>query len=108
MAGKQNKKMEARPAWEAAWENLRGGMLRELVGLAALRTGKPGQMARDDWAFVTSRGEITFNPAHPGSVDEWEYVLAHCLLHLGMDHFLRERMEEPAWLAACDLLVSVL
>ena len=98
--------MEARPAWEAAWENLRGGMLRELVWLAALRTGKPGQMARDDWAFVTSQGEITFNPARPGSVGEWEYVLAHCLLHLGMDHFQQERMSDPAWLAACDLMVT--
>ena len=98
--------MEARPAWEAAWENLRGGMLRELVWLAALRTGKPGQMARDDWAFVTSQGEITFNPVRPGSVGEWEYVLAHCLLHLGMDHFQQERMSDPAWLAACDLMVT--
>lgn len=30
---------------------------------------------------------------------EWAYVLAHCLLHLGMDHFRRERMDDPAWQA---------
>lgn len=104
--GKKNRKEEAIPAYEAAWETLRAGILEELVWHAWLEPGKPGQMAKEDWAFVTSQGEIVVNPSHPGTVGEWQYVLAHCLLHLGMDHFQKERMDNPAWAAACDLAVS--
>ena len=104
--GKKNRKEEAAPAYEAAWETLGNGTLEELVWHVWLKTGKPGQMAGEDWAFVTSRGEILVNPTRPGTVGEWQYVLAHCLLHLGMDHFRRERMEDPAWAAACDLAVT--
>lgn len=106
MAGKQNKKQPERPAYEAAWEKVQSGMLRDLAWKVYLRPGKPGQMARDDWACVTNQGEIILNGSHSGTTGEWEYVLAHCLLHLGMDHFRRERMDDPAWLAACDLLVT--
>ena len=106
MAGKQNKKQPERPAYETAWEKIRSGMLRDLAWKVYLRSGKPGQMARDDWACVTSQGELVLNPARSGTVGEWEYVLTHCLLHLGMDHFRWEQMDDPAWLAACDLLVT--
>ena len=106
MAGKQNKKQPERPAYEAAWEKVQSGMLRDLAWKVYLRPGKPGQMARDDWACVTSQGELVLNHARSGTVGEWEYVLTHCLLHLGMDHFRRERMDDLAWLAACDLLVT--
>ena len=104
--GKKNRKEEAIPAYEAAWETLRAGILEELVWHAWLEPGKPGQMAKEDWAFVTNQGEIVVNPSHPGTVGEWQYVLAHCLLHLGMDHFQKERIDNPAWVTACDLAVT--
>ena len=106
MAGRQNKKQPECPAYEAAWEKVQSGMLRDLAWKVYPQLGKSGQIARDDWACVTNQGEIILNGARSGTVGEWEYVLTHCLLHLGMDHFRRERMDEPAWLAACDLLVT--
>ena len=48
--GKKNRKEEAIPAYEAAWETLRAGILEELVWHAWLEPGKPGQMAKEDWA----------------------------------------------------------
>ena len=76
-----------RPAYEAAWERIRDGMLGHLAWSVHLRPGKQGQVAKGDWAWVTNQGEIVLNPAHSGTVGEWEYVLTHCLLHLGMGHF---------------------
>ena len=98
MAGKQNKKQPERPADATAGEKIRSGMLRDLAWKVYPQLGKPGQMARDDWACVTNQGDIILNGARSGTVGEWEYVLTHCLLHLGMDHFRRERMDDPAWL----------
>src|SRR5699024_10245695 len=53
-----------------------------------------------------SQGEIYLNPRREASVSEWEYVLAHCMLHLGLGHFRPEQMEDPLWVRACDLVVT--
>lgn len=51
-------------------------------------------------AAVTSSGHIYTNPAKRLSTEEWIYVLAHCLLHLGFGHaYEKERF--PLWNAAC-------
>ena len=64
-------------------------------------------MSRDDWGYVTSLGHIYLNPYKNGTVGEWTYVLAHCMLHLGMGHFPDEaRAKDPVWHAACDIVVT--
>ena len=63
-------------------------------------------MAKDDWGYVTSKGHIYLNPRKEGTVGEWTWVLAHCMLHLGMGHFIDIYMDDPAWHTACDIAVT--
>lgn len=43
-------------------------------------------MPAESWAYVTSSGVIYVNDARKGQPKEWAYVIAHCLLHLGLNH----------------------
>ncbi|MGG1249993.1 peptidase [Brevibacillus agri] len=57
------------------------------------------------WAVVTASGSIHVHPKRRGAVEEWIYVLAHALLHLGFGHFVEK--EQPAlWNIACDYYVT--
>src|SRR4051794_21167661 len=58
---------------------------------------------KDAWAVVTSRGHIHAHPTRRGDPEEWMYVLAHCLLHLGFGHFNSPGAERLSreWNAAC-------
>ena len=57
------------------------------------------------WAIVTSRGYIYVHPTRLAEPEEWTYVLAHCLLHLGLGHIQpRDRFRD--WNAACDCVVT--
>jgi predicted metal-dependent peptidase len=56
------------------------------------------------WAAVTYDGDIRVNGSRLASPEEWEYVLGHLYLHLGMGHFQRKpRWTE--WNLACDCMV---
>jgi predicted metal-dependent peptidase len=57
------------------------------------------------WAVVTSNGTIYVNPTRRASPEEWVYVLAHCLLHLGFGHF-QKRSHPHEWNAACNYFVG--
>lgn len=59
----------------------------------------------DGWAVVTLNGTIHAHPTRRGVPEEWLYVLAHCLLHLGFGHF-QTRAREREWIAACDCFVG--
>jgi predicted metal-dependent peptidase len=59
----------------------------------------------DGWAVVTSGGQIHAHPTRRGEPEEWAFVVAHCLLHLGFDHF-QERPQPLAWNLACDAVVD--
>lgn len=63
------------------------------------------QWHKDAWAIVGSGGAITVHPTRRGEPEEWQYVLAHCLLHLGFGH-LREMARPREWNAACDIAVA--
>jgi len=67
------------------------------------RAGVP--VNQHGWASVTSNGVIYVHPTRRAEPDEWAYVLAHCLLHLGFGHF-QERPEPLAWNAACDSFIA--
>ena len=103
---KKEGKVKALPPNETALRRLRQGPLGGLA--ASVRVYQDGRvpMAREDWAYVTSQGDIYLNSSRDATASEWEYVLAHCMLHLGLGHFQLERMEDPLWVRACDLVVT--
>ncbi len=63
-------------------------------------------MAKEDWAWVTSEGHIYANSHRRAAPGEWAYVLAHCLLHLGLGHIREEKEGDPFWNAACDCVAA--
>lgn len=63
-------------------------------------------MAKEDWAWVTSEGHIYANSHRRAAPGEWAYVLAHCLLHLGLGHIREDKERDPFWNAACDCVAA--
>ena len=59
---------------------------------------------RDGFCVVRADGQIRVHPTRRVEPSEWEYVLAHALLHLAFDHFRAEI--SPEWNAACDCSVA--
>ncbi|MFE4512732.1 hypothetical protein ACFRMQ_00850 [Kitasatospora sp. NPDC056783] len=60
------------------------------------------------WAVVDSNGTLHVNPRRRAEPEEWAWVLAHCLLHLGFGHLpgARGRRTQPdAHLAAARCAV---
>lgn len=67
------------------------------------REGTP--YPKDGLATVTPDGYIYCHPKVRANPEVWARVLAHCLLHLGMEHF--QSKEQPMhWNLACDLVVE--
>lgn len=60
---------------------------------------------RDGWAVVTSNGTIHVHPKRRAAPEEWTWILAHALLHLGFGHF-QKRARADLWNLACDLFVN--
>jgi len=57
------------------------------------------------WAAVTNNGDIHVHPTRRAEPEEWLYVLAHCLLHLGFQHF-QKRFKAWEWNVACDCVIA--
>jgi predicted metal-dependent peptidase len=55
----------------------------------------------DGWAVVTSLGDVYLHPRRRGEPEEWAWVAAHCLLHLGFGHL--EERRRAGWSAAAGL-----
>ncbi|MFJ7912020.1 hypothetical protein [Kitasatospora sp. NPDC096204] len=77
------------PGAEAFAEGLH--VLRRNPALAALRAdvcrSEDCTVAPPDgWAVADSNGTLHVNPRRRAEPDEWAWVLAHCLLHLGFGH----------------------
>ncbi len=51
--------------------------------------------------MVTNNGDIHCHLTRRGEPEEWTYVLAHCLLHLGFEHF-QVKSQPKIWNASCD------
>ncbi|MBD5560324.1 MAG: peptidase [Clostridia bacterium] len=103
-AGKAEPKKPA--SWELAVTQLKKGVLGGLMQAVAVYRDNTYPMSKADWAYVTSDGHIFLNCHRDADVQEWKYVLAHCLLHLGLDHVREDRMADPQWITACDLVVT--
>ncbi|HWT05474.1 MAG TPA: hypothetical protein VN224_06935, partial [Xanthomonadales bacterium] len=66
-----------------------------------------GWVRDDGWAVVTMDGDIDVHPRRRQTAEEWAYVLATAMLHLGFDHFTRDRPDDPVlWNAACSATVA--
>ena len=63
------------------------------------------EMQTDSWAYATSSGTIYVNQLMKGKPDEWAYVIAHCLLHLGLNH-KQMREHQDLWNIACDCYIT--
>jgi predicted metal-dependent peptidase len=74
---------------------------------AHLNRWERGVCPPDGWAVVHEHGTIDFHPTRRGTAEEWAYVAAHGLLHLGFEHFRPERqMHWREWTTACDCFVA--
>ncbi len=51
--------------------------------------------------MVTSLGYVYLHPRRRGEPEEWAWVAAHCLLHLGFDHMAQHHL--AGWRAAAGL-----
>lgn len=66
------------------------------------------------YAKVKKDGTVILNRNASLNVEQWEYVIAHCLLHLAFGHFDKEKLPEKGqggfskelWNRACDLYID--
>lgn len=108
MARKKKKPVvdPATKAFNAAIDKLhREPMFASLIYHASINRQEKNACPPNGWAVVTSNGDIHVHPTRRAAPDEWVYVLAHCLLHLGFGHF-KEREYQQRWNAACDCFVA--
>lgn len=102
-----NPKKEAPPAWKLAYQEIDSGPLYRLAYEVVVYCSNDYPIAKNDWAYVSNDGHIYLNPhREEATVSEWEYIISHCLLHLGFGHFQKDRLQDPAWVSACDLVVA--
>lgn len=107
MGGKGEKGWD--PATKAFMEALRlledVPMLSGLMRHAHVMRNRSMPYPPGKWAFGTSNGEIFIHPTRRAEPTEWVYIIAHCLLHLGFDHF-REHEHFNLWNVACDCFIA--
>jgi len=59
----------------------------------------------DGWAVMLENGVLHAHPTRRGEPEEWAYVIAHGLLHLGFGHF-RVGEKSLDWNAACCVVAA--
>lgn len=80
-------------------------MFSGLIRFASIVRREEVQYPANGWANVDDTGAIYVHPKRRGETEEWIYVLAHCLLHLGFGHF-QAKVNQTYWNIACDCTVS--
>lgn len=78
------------PLWERTW---------------TVRAPEGNICPREGWALVTSGGTIYVHPTRRAEIEEWMWVLGHCVLHLGFEHF-QKRERQLEWNLACCCFVT--
>lgn len=107
--GRQNQRP---PRDSRALENFRKGyalteehpLFGPLLLRASVSRSEEGIYPREGWARVGADGTIYIHPNRIAAPEEWLYVLAHCLLHLGFGRF-QQRFQQREWEAACECVV---
>ncbi|HEX7737252.1 MAG TPA: VWA-like domain-containing protein [Ktedonobacteraceae bacterium] len=88
---------------EGSWLVGRHPIFSPLYRYASITSHEP----RHGWALVTSTGQLYLHQQRRGSPEEWAYVVAHCLLHLGFGHFQgMQQRRELEWNIACDCIIA--
>jgi len=109
----RKKKKGGFPLKNKALENFNEGygilhrhpMFSPLLGYCWIIRHENSLCPEDGWAVVTNNGHIHVHPKKLIPPSGWVYVLAHCVLHLGFEHF--QKKEYPLeWNTACDCIVA--
>lgn len=83
-------------------------MFRPFRGVVWIHREERNRCPEAGWAIVTSNGAIHVHPRRRGAPEEWAWILAHGLLHLGFEHFA----EHPRWIewntACCGVVARFL
>jgi predicted metal-dependent peptidase len=80
-------------------------VFRYLAGTATISAVDNFPGSPSGWSIVSGNGIILTNRKKRGSKENWSYVIAHSLLHLGFDHF-RKDVRQKEWQAACCVHVG--
>ncbi|WP_214409158.1 vWA domain-containing protein [Sphaerisporangium fuscum] len=89
MASPRRKKADPwREAVHQGWRSVAAHpMFRGMVyGSPSPHPGEPHDFGRGDWAVVTPEGRVVHHPARRAEPEEWAWVFAHLMLHLGFGH----------------------
>jgi predicted metal-dependent peptidase len=80
------------------------GLMRRTASL--IRSDDDSNLCHPEgYAVVTSNGDIHVNPSIMLEPTQWAYVIAHCLLHLGLGHF-QHKSDALHWNIACDRVIA--
>ncbi len=83
------------------------GMFTPLMHHAQIIREKSNKCPAKGWAVVTNNGLVHVHPTRRADPQEWQYVLAHCLLHLAFDHFRPKPTQyDTIWNTACDCFIA--
>ncbi|UKP01247.1 vWA domain-containing protein [Nostoc sp. UHCC 0870] len=106
MPRKQEQKDIAKLQFEQGYNILRQHpIFTSLLYHANINRQTSNQCPPKNWAVINNLGTIHVHPTRRGYPEEWVYVLAHCLLHLGFGHF-QERTHFREWNAACNYFIA--
>lgn len=81
-------------------------MFIPLLREARIWRNEYGDYPQNGYATVSSDGYIYVNPHLRAEPEVWTYVLAHCLLHLGMEHLEKRDVDQRLWNIACDCVIA--
>ena len=81
-------------------------LFRYIYDKVALYVDPPkGMYPAKGLARISQNGHVYCNPKRKALPEEWNYALAHCLLHLVFNHF-QKRLHNVKWAVACDVFVA--
>ncbi|GAA1599346.1 hypothetical protein GCM10009789_61770 [Kribbella sancticallisti] len=109
MSSRRKKKDPALEAIQVAWERVSNHPLFApmVYRWVDLRRDQRGPCPADGWAVISSSGTIYVHPTRRASVEEWAWVFAHLLIHLGLGHGSPDLPDhDRASGAACDVAVN--
>jgi len=107
------KKNKSNESTDIATKNFQAGytivkesaLFSPLLTPAVIIRDKRSIYRKDGLTLVTNEGTIFCHPTCRAEPWEWARAIAHCLLHLAMEHF--QKKERPIdWNIACDYIVE--
>jgi len=81
------------------------GLFHYLQEEAIISRFDDGKYPYNGLAYVLKNGVIRCNPKVRAEPAEWARAIAHCLLHLGMGHFM-PHARPMEWNMACDCIIE--